>query len=69
MTVRVFDLPATMETIHHETLQRALGLLSDVVEAELDDAAVASVARFYMDAFDRWERSKEWRGKVFPCRD
>ncbi|MBP2563681.1 hypothetical protein J2766_000240 [Agrobacterium tumefaciens] len=69
MTIRVFDLPATMETIHHETLQRALGLLSDVVEAELDDTAVASVARFYMSAFDQWERSKEWRGKVFPCRD
>lgn len=69
MTVHVFDLPAMMETIHHETLQRALGLLSDVVEAELDDEAVASVARFYMGAYDRWERSKEWRGRVFPCRD
>lgn len=69
MTIRVFDLPATIEAIHHETLQRALGLLSDVVEAGLDDAAVASVARFYMGAFNRWEQAKEWRGRVFPCRD
>jgi hypothetical protein len=44
-----------------------LGLLSDVVEAELDDEAVADVARWYMATFDRWQRSKEWRGQVFPA--
>ena len=64
--VRVFDISALKEQVEYEALQRALGLLSDVVEAELDDEAVADVARWYMATFGRWERSKEWRGQVFP---
>lgn len=67
--VRVWDIPAWKEGIHFEVLQRSLGLLSEVVEAELDDAAVADVARFYVHAYERWEKSKEWRSAVFPCRD
>jgi hypothetical protein len=67
--IRVFDIPALKEQVEYEALLRALGLLSEVVEAELDDEAVANVARWYMATFDRWEESKAWRGAVFPCRD
>lgn len=69
MTVRVFDLPALKEGIHLEAVERGLGLLHDVVEAELDDAAVADVARLYVAARLRWEQSREWRGAVQLCRD
>lgn len=67
--IRVFDIPALKEQVEYEALQRALGLLSDVVGAEQDDESVADVARWYMATFDRWEQSKAWRGTVFPCRD
>lgn len=67
--VRVFDIPALQEQIQLEAVERGLGLLHDVVEAELDDAAVADVARFYVAARLRWESSREWRGAVQVCRD
>ncbi len=69
MSVRVFDIPALKESIQHDALMRCLGLLSDVVAAELDDAAVADVARFYVGAYERWETSREWRSAVRVCRD
>jgi hypothetical protein len=67
--IRVFDVPVAKERFYFEAVERAVGLLHDVVEAELDDAAVADVARFYVEARNRWEQSREWRAAVKFCRD
>ncbi|TBF94522.1 hypothetical protein ELG83_10510 [Rhizobium leguminosarum] len=69
MTIRVFDVPGLIEEACLGGLQRGLGLLCEAVDAEVDDAALAAVARYYVGAYNRWEQAKEWRGQVFPCRD
>ncbi|MBY5779736.1 hypothetical protein HFN59_21940 [Rhizobium leguminosarum] len=68
-TTRVFDVPGLIEEACLGALQRGLGLLCEAVDAEVDDAALAAAARHYVGAYNRWERSKEWRGAVQVCRD
>lgn len=69
MAIRVFDIPALKKGIYFEAVERGLGLLHDAVEAELDDEAVADLARFYIEARNRWEPSREWRAAVQIVRD
>lgn len=67
--IRVFDIPARKEEVHHEAVGFALGLLHEAVESDMPDDGIADLARFYIECRTRWEGSREWRAAVKPCRD
>lgn len=67
--IRVFNIPALKEAIYFEAVERGLGLLHDAVEASFDDEVLADLARFYIEARNRWEPSREWRAAVQVVRD